>query len=76
MTSRCTLNVTGMHCASCGLLVDHELEALDGVTRATTDARRGITTGVYDPALVGVDDLLTAVSSAGYSATPAREERP
>lgn len=69
MTLTCTLTITGMHCASCGLLIDEELEDLDGVRRATTNTRRGTATIDYDPALVSTDQLLAAVTAAGYSAT-------
>lgn len=33
--------VTGMQCASCGLLVDDELEDLPGVRRSETDSSAG-----------------------------------
>lgn len=71
MTTTTTLTITGMHCASCGLLVDDELEDIDGVHRAVTDARRGIAVVTYDPDRVDIDQLLAAVTDAGYSATPA-----
>lgn len=70
MTTTTTLRITGMHCASCGLLVDDELEDIDGVDRATTDARRGVAVVTYDPARVAVSQLLAAVTAAGYVATP------
>ncbi|WP_262007903.1 heavy-metal-associated domain-containing protein [Streptomyces sp. FIT100] len=34
-----TLLVEGMHCTSCGLLIDDELEEGDGVRSSTTDVR-------------------------------------
>ena len=71
MTRTCTLTITGMHCASCGILVDEELETLDGVTRSTTDARRGVATVEFDPDRITVNHLVAAVAAAGYTATPA-----
>ncbi len=33
--------ITGMHCASCGLLVDDTLEDIPGIASSSTDARSG-----------------------------------
>lgn len=35
------LLIEGMHCNSCGLLIDDELEDLAGVRSAATDVRTG-----------------------------------
>ncbi|MFJ8015769.1 cation transporter [Streptomyces sp. NPDC096339] len=35
------LLIEGMHCTSCGLLVDDELEEVPGVASAATDTRSG-----------------------------------
>jgi Cu+-exporting ATPase len=62
------LNTTGMHCQSCSMLVQMELEDLPGVVTAASDFNTGITEVTYDPAQVTVDDLVAAVVSAGYGA--------
>lgn len=60
------LHVDGMHCPSCGLLIDDELEKVPGVRSASTDVRTGRSTvrleeGVdVDPAV-----LVAAVEGAG-----------
>ncbi|MFJ3927043.1 cation transporter [Streptomyces sp. NPDC090022] len=60
------LVVDGMHCSSCALLIDDELEEVDGVRRAGTDVRTGrsrvlLERGVdVDPAA-----LVAAVEAAG-----------
>lgn len=60
------LEVTGMRCASCGLLVDDALEDLPGVLEATSDAKRGRTKVRFDPAVTSVDQVLDAVRAVGY----------
>ncbi|AJT63157.3 heavy-metal-associated domain-containing protein [Streptomyces chattanoogensis] len=67
------LLVEGMHCNSCGLLIDDELEELAGVRSATTDVRAGrsvvrLEKGAdVDPAV-----LVAAVEAAGdYTARTA-----
>ena len=57
--------VTGMHCTSCGLLVDDAVEDITGVTSSKTDVDAGLTTveGQADPA-----QILAAITSTGYTA--------
>lgn len=63
-----TLAVGGMHCASCGLLIDETLEELDGVVSSETDARRGRSLVRFDPATVAPDDIVAAIEGVGYRA--------
>jgi copper chaperone len=60
--------VEGMHCASCGLLIDDALEDLDGVTTSATSLRAARTTVEVDPSRSGPDDLIAAIAAAGYTA--------
>ena len=62
--------VTGMHCASCGMLIDDAVEELDGVERCQTDARRGRTVVTADAAVATVDAIVAAIVEAGYQAEP------
>lgn len=59
--------VEGMHCASCGLLVDEVVEEVTGVVSSATDVRAGRTV-----VTVGVDvdsaTVVTAIDGAGYAA--------
>lgn len=63
------LSVSGMHCHSCGLLIDEVVEELDGVTRSATDTRRNTTAVTFDPTRVSVDDITAAIAEVGYVAT-------
>ncbi len=64
-----TFSVTGMHCASCGMLVDETVENLDGVERCETDSRRGRTVVRVDAATASVADITAAIAVAGYTAS-------
>ena len=59
--------VEGMHCPSCGLLVDELVEDLTGVVSSATDVRAGRTVvtvgGDVDPAR-----MVAAITDAGYAA--------
>ena len=64
------LAVGGMHCRSCGLLIDDTLEDLDGVERAATDTRRGRTEVTYDAGVVDPTAITAAIAALGYTAAP------
>ena len=64
------LTTTGMHCQSCSMLVQMELEDVAGVVAVTSDFRTGMTDVQYDPDQLTVDDLVAAVVRAGYGAEP------
>lgn len=71
MKATIVLAVTGMHCNSCGLLVDDAVEQVPGVLRSRTDQRRERTTVELDPALASVDAVVAAILAEGYGATVA-----
>ncbi|WP_051814678.1 cation transporter [Streptomyces iakyrus] len=66
------LQVEGMHCSSCGLSIDDELEEVPGVRSARTDVRSGRSTiRLEEEATVDTDALVAAVRRAGeYTAQP------
>lgn len=65
-----TFRVEGMHCASCGMLIDDALEDLEGVRRSETSMKAGRTTVEIDPALCEPADVIAAIGEAGYQAHP------
>ncbi|MCX6647234.1 MAG: heavy metal translocating P-type ATPase [bacterium] len=68
-----TINVKGMHCASCVLRVEKSLEKIQGVTHATvnlTTAKAVVETDKHVP-----DDVLVkSISDAGYEAEIATKD--
>ena len=73
---RIRLEIEGMTCASCVTRVEKALNGLEGV-----DARVNLATEeaavAFDPARLGVDQLIRAVESIGYhAASPAARVRP
>ncbi len=63
-----TFAITGMHCASCGLLIDDCLLDVDGVADARTSLKTERTVVQADDS-VGDADLVAAIVEAGYTAT-------
>jgi len=64
------LVVSGMTCGSCATRVQRALSRQDGVEEAAVNFATGRATVHFDPALVKVDDLVTAVAKAGYGLAP------
>ena len=70
-TTRRTLRIAGMHCSSCAMAIDMELEDLPGVEEARTNFARATTQVVFDPAGVSLEVIIAAIHEAGYTAQPA-----
>lgn len=67
-TTRKTFAITGMHCTSCAMTIDWQLEDLDGIVEAKTNYARGRTEVVYDASRVSDADILAAITEAGFAA--------
>jgi copper chaperone CopZ len=61
-----TLKIDGMHCTSCSLSIDGELEDLDGVISATTSYAKSETKINYDPKKVTTDKIKKTIESLDY----------
>jgi Cu+-exporting ATPase len=65
---RVHLDIDGMTCASCATRVEKKLSRVEGVEGSSVNYATEEATVVYDPTQIEVDDLIAAVSAAGYSA--------
>lgn len=61
-----TFKVDGMHCTSCSLNIDGELEDAEGVLSAQTSYAQGITKVVYLPEKVSISELKEIISQLNY----------
>jgi copper chaperone CopZ len=62
--------ISGMHCTSCAMNIDGELEDTPGVKSANTNYAKSQTNVKYDPDKVTDKDLSAAIRRAGYEAIP------
>ncbi|RSM62039.1 heavy metal transporter [Actinoplanes sp. ATCC 53533] len=67
-TTTYTLTVTGMHCGSCGLLIDEAIEETAGVHRSHTSVRAGRTVVDADPTVIDHHVLIAVIGTLGYTA--------
>jgi len=77
--SQCQVDVNGMVCAACGLLIEHRLRRLPGVAQAHVDFAAGRAYVAYDDARVTAERIVRAIEQAGYrtgaAAQPVRARR-
>jgi copper chaperone len=60
------LKVDGMHCASCSMNIDGELEDLDGVVEASTSYAGQKTKVTYDQSKTDKAKLIATIEELGY----------
>ncbi|MDD5751264.1 MAG: heavy metal translocating P-type ATPase [Candidatus Peribacteraceae bacterium] len=72
-TQRTTLHITGMHCASCALLISDQLRDAPGVEEANVNFAASKAQIRFDPEKTNEQSLIAAVHAAGYTATIASE---
>lgn len=66
-TETVKIKIDGMHCTSCSMNVDGELEDLDGVLSASTSYARQESVVEYDPQKVSVGRMEAVIKKLGYT---------
>jgi len=62
------LQLAGMHCPSCAVNLDLDLEDLPGVVKTKTNFTKQQLTLEFDSAKISYDQIITAIQKAGYTA--------
>ena len=62
------LKIDGMHCSSCAMNIDMDLEDIDGVKDVRTNYAKGITEVEFDEAKQSVDQVISIIGKMGYTA--------
>lgn len=62
--------ILDMHCSSCALTIDMDLEDLDGVKKAQTSYAKAETEIEFDPKKVSEEKILQTIEKSGYNANP------
>ena len=58
--------INGMHCTSCSMTIDGELEDTLGVISAKTSYAKGKTSVVFDSSEIGQEELKKIITKLGY----------
>ncbi|MFC1754216.1 heavy metal translocating P-type ATPase [Thermoproteota archaeon] len=72
MMKKTTLNITGMHCASCAAVLNKGFSKMEGVTEANVNLSTAKAAVVFDEAKVSETDLIGLVKKKGFSASVSR----
>jgi P-type Cu+ transporter len=75
-TEQADLNLGGMHCASCAMLIEKSLRRVTGVKTANVNFAAEKARVIYDPRDVSMQKLIDAVKKAGYSASVSSPDNP
>jgi len=67
--SQVMFKIDGMHCTSCSMNIDGELEDTEGVIKAETSYSKAKTVITYDPIKVKPKKLKEVIESLEYAAT-------
>ncbi len=68
MSEKKELKISGMHCASCALIIEKSLKKVDGVESATVNFATEKAVVEFDQKKVNIKNLIKAVEKAGYKA--------
>lgn len=60
-----------MHCSSCAIMIDGDLEELTGVKRAVTHFAKSETEVEFDETIVDLEIIIEKIQKTGYKAVPA-----
>src|SRR6478735_10338181 len=69
-TTRITLAIEGMTCASCAMRIEKGLKKVAGVEDAAVNLATERATVTLDPTVATSDDLIAKVRATGYDAAP------
>lgn len=70
MLKKVILKIEGMHCSSCAMNIDGELEETEGVKSAKTNYAKSQTEVTFDEEKVTENNIIGAIKHAGYDAEP------
>lgn len=63
-----TFTITGMHCTSCAMNIDGELEDTSGVKSATTNYAKAKADVEFDEKKITPDQIVSIIGKVGYGA--------
>jgi Cu+-exporting ATPase len=61
--------IIDMHCTSCSITIDGDLEDTEGVKRAQTSYAKAQTEVEFDPELISEKEIVKIIKNTGYTVT-------
>lgn len=69
MNQTITLKIDGMHCASCAMNIDGELEDTNKIVSVNTNYVKAQTVVEFDPQIISEQEIKDIILKVGYTAT-------
>jgi len=70
------LTITGMHCTSCSIEIERELEKTKGILEANVNFALSKATVVFDNSQISTEEILNIIKKAGYEAMVSEKRTP
>jgi Cu+-exporting ATPase len=68
MIKNTVFKITGMHCSSCALNIDGELEDTKGIIEANTNYIKQEAFVKFDDRLTSITEVINCIKNVGYTA--------
>jgi copper chaperone CopZ len=68
MLIKSKLKVDGMHCGSCAMSIDGELEDTEGIKESNTNYVKGQTEVLFETDRLTLDTIISIIKNVGYTA--------
>lgn len=68
MIKKSVFKISGMHCNTCSLNIDWELEETEGIKEVSTSYAKQETKITYDDELISSEKIIEVIQKTGYSA--------
>lgn len=68
------LKIEGMHCSSCAMNIDFDLEDIDGIKSAKTSYAKQESEIEFDTEKIDLEVILEQIKKTGYAASPKEDK--
>lgn len=62
------IKILGMHCSSCAMNIDFDLEDMEGVNYSKTSFTKQESEVSFDPTKTNIEDIIGCIKKTGYRA--------
>lgn len=73
MITKKVFKINGMHCTSCALNIDLDLEEVEGVRKSNTSYAKQETVVEFDSDIIKYDKIVSLIKKTGYDACQCHE---
>ncbi len=70
MVKKIQLKINGMHCTSCAMNIDGDLEDTAGVKESNTNYAKALTQVTFDSDKISEEEIIKIIKNTGYDALP------